>query len=178
MNEDLFEQITNTIAVLLKDDVVLTSYCTTNLGSALTPSDNSIGVEEHLPNYPYFVVTKGEEEHYFNKGTQAGLKNMFPLQVVFYGKFKASQSQDKNFVLPTGAKTTVNNITTYTPSDIMRKIARLSGKVVNSKIACTIPQLRVEKLTIFSEGYYDRENGVVGSILGLTLYQENNGYSN
>ena len=178
MNEDLFEQVTNQIAVLLKNDAILSAYCTTNLGSVLLPQDNSIGIESHISAYPYFVVTKGEEEHFFNRGTQGRLKNTLPLNIVFYGQFKGTQIDDANFNLPTGAKATVNDIVTFTPSDIMRKIARLSGKVINEKIACTIPQLRVEKLTIFSEGYYDGENGVVGSILGLTLYQENTGYGN
>lgn len=178
MNEDLFEQVTNQIAVLLENDATLSAYCTTNLGSLLTPRDNSIGIPSHIVGYPYFVITKGEEEHFFNRGTQNGLKNILPLSIVFYGQFKGTQIDDTNFNLPTGAKATINNIVTFTPSDVMRKIARLAGKVINEKIECTIPQLRVEKITVFSEGYYDRENGVVGSILGLTMYQENRAYGN
>jgi len=60
----------------------------------------------------------------------------------------------------------------------MRKIARLAGLLINKSIECQIPQLRIESFTVFSEGYYDRESGAVGSILGLNMYQENRGYSN
>jgi hypothetical protein len=178
MNEDLFEQITNAIAVLLENDIDLSTYCVTNLGATLISQDNSIGISNHLPNYPYFVITKGEEEHFFNKGTESGLKNMLPLAIVFFGKFKADQIDDINFTLPTNAKKTVNGIVTYTPTDIMRKIARISGNIINEKINCQIPQLYLEKISIFSEGYYDEPNGVVGSILNLTMYQENRGYNN
>ena len=177
MNEDLFEEITNAIAVLIKDDVVLTAYCAEKLGSAMNPTDNSVAHASHQGQVPFFVITKGEEEHFFNRGTLQGTKSNFPCSVVFFGEFEAEQVNDEEFVLPDGAQVDVNGIKTYTPSDTMRKIARLAGNLVNTKIECQIAQLRVESFTVFSEGYYDRESGAVGSILQLNLYQENNGYN-
>jgi len=178
MSEDLFEEITNAIAVLIKNDTDLTAYCTDKLGSSLNSTDNSISHVQHQGQVPFFVITKGEEEHFFNRGTASGIKSIFPCQIVFFGEFAAEQISDTEFKLPDGAKTTVNGITTYTPSDIMRKIARLAGLLINKSIECQIPQLRIESFTVFSEGYYDRESGAVGSILGLNMYQENRGYSN
>jgi hypothetical protein len=175
---DLFEEITNAIAVLIKDDAELTAYCNDKLGSAMNPIDNSITHESHQGQVPFFVITKGEEEHFFNRGTASGTKSSFPCSIVFFGKFAGEQVDNKEFALLDGTKTTVNGITTYTPSDTMRKIARLAGNLVNKQIDCKIPQLRVESFTVFSEGFYDRENGAVGSILSLNIYQENNGYGN
>lgn len=178
MNEDLFEEITNAIAVLIKDDAALTAYCIEKLGSAMNPIDNSITKVEHQGEVPFFVITKGQEEHFFNRGTLQGSKSIFPCTIVFFGDFGAEQIGDKEFKLQDGAKIDVNGIKTFTPSDTMRKIARLAGSLVNTKIECQIPQLRVESFTVFSEGYYDRESGAVGSILELNMYQENKGYNN
>lgn len=178
MNEDLFEEITNAIAVLIKDDAVITAYCVDKLGSAMNPTDNSITQVQHQGQVPFFVITKGEEEHFFNRGTLQGSKSIFPCSIVFFGEFRAEQINDKEFALPNGAQIDVNGIKTYTPSDTMRKIARLAGNLVNKKIECQIAQLRVENFTVFSEGYYDRESGAVGSILQLNMYQENRGNNN
>jgi len=178
VEEDLFEQITNAIAVLLKNDAGFTTYCEDNLGSAMNPIDNSITLEGHKGQVPFFVISKGEEEHFFNRGTASGTKNLFPCSIIFFGDFKTDQSADKNFTLPPGAKTTINGITTYTPSDVMRKVARLAGFIVNKEAECIVPQLRLENFTVFSEGYYDRESGAVGSILNLNMYIENRGYNN
>lgn len=177
MNEDLFEEITNAIAVLIKDDATITAYCVEKLGSAMNPEDNSITHISHQGAVPFFVITKGEEEHFFNRGTSEGIRSIYPCSIVFFGDFNAEQISNEEFVLPTGAQVDVNGIQTYTPSDTMRKIARLAGNLVNKQIECQIPQLRVENFTVFSEGYYDRESGAVGSILQLNMYQENNGYN-
>lgn len=178
MNEDLFEEITNAIAVLIKDDTTITEYCVDKLGSAMNPIDNSVAHVSHQGQGPFFVITKGEEEHFFNRGTADGTKNIFPCSIVFLGDFETEQASDTEFLLPAGAQIEVNGIKTFTPSDTMRKIARLAGNLVNKNIACQIPQLRVESFTVFSEGYYDRESGAVGSILQLNMYQENNAYGN
>lgn len=178
MDIDLFEKITNAIAVLIKNDAIISAYCTEKLGSTMKPIDNSIDQVGFQDVLPYFVITKGEEEHFFNKGTSAGTKSIFPCTIIFFGDFAADQVDDANFTLPVGAKTTVNLIETFTPSDVMRKIARIAGSVINDKIECSIPQLRMESFNVFSEGYYDTESGLVGSILGLNLYQSSTAYSN
>jgi len=178
MNEDIFEEITNAIAVLIHEDVDISAYCIDKLGSEMNPTDNSIVNVNHQGQMPFFMVTKSEEQHFFNEGTAIGLKNTFQCTVVFFGDFKGTQTDDTNFQLPAGAEIEVNGIKTYTPSDTMRKIARMSGYTVNKNIECKIPQLRVENFTVFSEGFYDRESGTVGSILELTMYQRNNAYNN
>jgi hypothetical protein len=178
MTDYLFKQITNAIAVLLKNDVDLSAFCMTNLGSVLNTQDNAIGIPSHIVGYPKFVVTKGQEKHLFNRGTQNGLKNNFNVSVAFYGDFSGEQIDDTSFALPAGAKVTTNGIVTFTPTDIMREIAVYAGNLVNKKIACDIPQLRVEEFTVDAGWYYAEENGVVGSILELTMYQENRGYGN
>jgi len=178
VNEDLFEEITNAIAVLIKDDATITAYCVDKLGSAMNPTDNSIVHVKHQGQIPFFVISKGEEEHFFNRGTLQGTKSIFPCSIVFFGDFATDQTNNTEFLLPSGAELDINGIKTYTPSDTMRKIARLAGNLVNKKIECQIAQLRVESFTVFSEGYYDRESGAVGSILQLNMYQENNAYNN
>jgi hypothetical protein len=178
MQDYMFKKITNAIAVLLKNDADLSTFCMTNLGSVLNTQDNAIGIPSHIVGYPKFVVTKGKESHFFNKGTQNGLKNNFNVNIAFYGDFSGTQVNDTEFNLPTGAKVTTNGITTFTPTDIMREIAVYAGNLIDQKIACDIPQLRLEVFEVDAGWYYAEENGVVGSILELTLYQENRGYGN
>lgn len=175
---DLFEQITNAIAVLIKNDSDLTTYCIDNLGSEMGSRDNTISHSHHTEPAPFFAVTKGDEEHFLNKATESGLKNTFSCNIVFAGDFSAPQANDNNFVLPAGAEIEVNGIKTYTPTDIMRKIARASAIVMEKKLECQVSQLKIESMKIFSEGYYENEleDGQVGSLLTIELYQKNRGY--
>lgn len=173
----LFEEITNTIAVLVDNDVDIVALCNDKLGSKLNAVDNSITQISHKQELPFFTVNKGEETHFFNRGTSNGSKSEFPIQVVLFGSFRANQTSNNEFVLPTGAEIVVNGIKTFTPSDTMREIARAIGYIIDEKLSCTIPQIRVEKFSVYSEGYFDREDGVVGSVLNLDLYLENRGYN-
>lgn len=178
MDIDLFEKITNAMAVTIRDNFDFKTFCISNFGVEMSQRDNSISHEKYQVDAPVFIITKDEEEHFFNKGTESGVKSNFPCQIVFFGDFKADQNDDSDFVLKSGTRVTVNGIVTYTPSDTMRKVARIAGSIINKEIACQIPQLRVESFKIFSEGFYDRESGAVGAILSLKMYQENRGYGN
>lgn len=175
MDVDLFEKITNKIAVLIKNDAEINAFCLANLGSSINATDNAInkgGIFE--PILPFFVVTKNEENHNRNRGTADGTRSVFSCSVVFLGEFIAPQTDEAEFTLPDGAVATVNGIATYTPSDIMRKLARISANVIDKEVSCSeLPQLMVENFSIFSEGYYDSESGRVGSILELNMYLKN-----
>ncbi len=176
-NDNMFEEITNNIAVLIKDDADISAFSVSKLGAELTAIDNSITHSKHKQSLPFFTVNKGDENHFMNRGVQKGSKSEYALQILFFGNFSIQQGSNTDFALPIGAEEIINDIKTYTPSDTMRKIARMAGIVINEKLECTIPQIKLEKFNIYSEGYYDSENGVVGSILNVDLYLENRGYN-
>ena len=176
-DSDMFENITNSIAILIDENQEIEDFSISKLGSKMKAVDNSITHSKHKQSLPFFTVNKGDESHFSNRGLDKGSKSDYSLQILFFGDFSIPQANDNLFALPAGAKDTINNIDTYTPSDTMRKIARLSAILINEKLECNIPQIRLEKFNIFSEGYYDNESGVVGSVLNIDLYLENRGYN-
>jgi len=137
----LAENITNNIAKIIQESVDIENLCQEKFSKSITGEDNLIYIDAlAIAPKPSFTVTKlPTEKHYFNRGTESGLESEWQIMVSFFGDFGAGQLLDDGFRTPEGARVDVNGITTYTPSDTMRIIARLAGQAVNKKIGCIIP---------------------------------------
>lgn len=173
-----FENISNAIAQIIKNDIDIQNYTTDKLGSVMNSQDNSVILEDKLLDFPFFVINKNDEQHFKNKGIQQsnGIKSIWSLNVVFLGDFSEIQEDDGSFKLPTVATETINGILTYTPSDIMRKIARMSGEVITTELECKVDNIWVQNYSIVADVYYSQEDGTVASRLDIELYEQSTNY--
>lgn len=171
------EDITNAIAKILLEDADIQAYCNDKFGKNLSGEDNlvfigSLAIEEK----PSFTVTKlPGERHFFNKA-QEDSESEWTIMVSFFGDFGQAQVEDDIFTLPTSAKTTVNGVSTYTPSDTMRVLARMAGQKVYEKINCRVPGVLVGTAEVDAEDYYDTVDGEVKSFVQLELYKNSTLY--
>ena len=173
------ENITNAIAKLLLNDMDIQAYCQDKFEKPLVGEDNLVFVDSLVvADKPSFTVTKlPKEKHYFNRETEQGLESEWSIMVSFFGDFGEGQLADETFTLPTGAKTTINGVPTYTPSDTMRILARKTGLLAYQKIACEVPGILVGNFEVDAEDYYDTTSGEVKSYVKIDLYKKSTNYN-
>jgi len=167
----MFDDITNAICKMIAEDVDITAYCVDKLGSALNSQDNSIVQEQYLPQIPFFIVNKQTETHFYNRAVESGTSKSFPFYITFVGGFSVEQDSDDSFDLPDGAKETINGVTTFTPSDTMRIVARMVGELINKNIECISSGFLLESYSVDAETYYGDEDGSVASVLEVSIYK-------
>lgn len=171
------EDITNAIAKILLEDVDIQAFCNAKFGKNLSGEDNLVYIDSlAIAEKPSFTVVKlPGERHFFNK-EQTDTESEWTIMVSFFGDFGAVQTDDDYFILPAGAKETINGVTTYTPSDTMRILARMAGQKVYEKINCSVPGVLVSMIEPDSEDYYDAVNGMVKSFVQIGLYKKSTSY--
>jgi len=172
------ETITNAIAKIILEDSDIQAFCQSKFGKILTGEDNLIVIDSLVTaEKPTFTVVKLPEQHNFNEGTNDGYKSQWKILVSFFGEFGTIQEDDASFSIPTGTKVDVNGVTTYTPSDTMRIIARKSADAIYKKIGCSVQGVLLRTANIDAEDYYDAVSGEVKSYLQLDLYEKSTMYN-
>lgn len=173
------EDITNSLATLLINDVEIQQYCQDKFSKPLVGQDNLIFVGDlAIQERPSFMITKlPTEKHYFNRARENGTESEWCIMISFFGDFGKGQGNDEVFTIPTGAKETINGIETYTPSDIMRVLARKAGIMAYEKLECQVAGILVESIEIDAEDYYDTTNGEVKSFVKIDLYKKTGLYN-
>lgn len=174
-----FEDITNQIAVIAKNNQDVEELCQTAFGSSLTVQDNSILLSKYKNNYPFCEINKGNEEAYKNEeASNRKMSNSWTGYIEIFGKFQLEYDSMGETKLPDVAVETVNGVLTYTPSDIMRRIARHIGEDMYKKIACSnnTQGVIMSKYNIGTEVYYNEEDGSIGASLEFELYRRNTAY--
>lgn len=174
-----FKTITNGIAKLIKNDIDIQVFVSDKMnGATLSAQDNAVIIGELIPPFPYFVVNKKDEQHFKNKGLQEsnGVKSIWAVEVIFLGDFSVSQTTESDFELPVGAEIEINGITTYTPSDTMRDIARLSAELISKDLECVADGIWVNNYSVVADVYYSEEDGTVASRLDIELYEQGSNY--
>lgn len=175
MSGVVFEDITNRMGVIIKQNPEIENICQNIFGKSITIQDNSIVIKEYLPGMPFCEINKDEERAFKNEEAKDMRRsNIWTGNIVFFGNFET-----KNGIIPAVAVETKNGIITYTPSDIMRKIARAAGEAIYEQISCSdkTQGIFLNHYSIMSEVYYDRASGTVGSYLEFELYKRNSAYN-
>lgn len=175
-----FEDITNQIGIIIQNNADIQNYAQANLGGNLTVADNSIIKKEYIPDMPFCIISKEDEEAYRNNKAVATQKsNTWFGTIVFVADFSASQENNANFTLPANVRQVLNGILTNMPSDFMRVIARKTGELITEQVQCgtNTSGVYLESYSIFADDYYADENGIVASQLNFEVSKRNNFYS-
>lgn len=174
-----FDDITNQMAQLIKNDADLTQYCNDHLSGALNIVDNTNFADGHAIPYPACEINKINEDKYSNdKSQQMGRSYTWHASITFLGEFKGTATGSEVLVLPAGAKEVINGIDTNMPANHMRKVASKARDLIEKQIGCVTATQGVllYDSSIVTDDYYADSDGVVGSLLTLELYKKSSIY--
>lgn len=171
LKDDTEFEIAQAIGELIESDTELQAYCLDKLGANMTVINNANANSEEVP--PFAVITKDVTQEFVNKDVESssGTKGEYPMTITFVGAFKPDRGTSE---LPAEYSDILNNVKTWNPTDIMRKIAHKVKEEIVEKIGCKVSGVLASSPSVVASEYMSEnyEDGIVESLLTITLYKK------